>query len=243
MNIYFPPKHWKPLKNDLNHGQVSEKNRNRKNLKLHTVLKGIQLKLTPNSLCVPEGTLLLLAVRKSSFFGPVNHSLQLLRCKCSADLRFSEFCDFQWSLQEGMYRSQTPGSPLGLSQVQWCISGGTSCLTASKCLQTPLSHLVFLERCQTVGTSETEAHQFIFFRVHITAITTFTMTVVPPPTKQWNMLHATDFWYYFLPVCIFFRNSWNILESWQKFIQCLSTTFSSHGAVLRSLVCFNFKNL
>lgn len=47
-------------------GQVSgKKSRNRKkNPKLHTMLKDSQLKLTPNSHYVSEGTLLLLAARK-----------------------------------------------------------------------------------------------------------------------------------------------------------------------------------
>lgn len=142
MNIYFPPKHWKPLKNDLNHGQVSEKNRNRKKPKLHAVLKGIQLKLTPNSHYISEGTLLLLAARKSIFFGPVNHSLQLLRCKGSADLRFSEFCDFQWWLQEDVCRSQNLVVPWGclrysdvsqVAPVSWLSQSASRHLLVTSC--------------------------------------------------------------------------------------------------------------
>lgn len=89
---------------------------------MYAKLKGNQVKLTPISHYVSAATFPHLVARKpvDTIFGPVNLSLQLLRYRHSADFRSSRSCGFELLLQEVMCHpggSQTPDSPLGMSQV------------------------------------------------------------------------------------------------------------------------------
>lgn len=86
---------------------------------MHAKLKGNQVKLPPSSHYVSAGTFPFLVARKPTvtFFGPANHSLELLRYRY---LRSPRSCGIQLSLQEDICLpcvSQTPDSPLGMSQV------------------------------------------------------------------------------------------------------------------------------